>query len=222
MCLIQYNHRVLPHLWVKEALSQQHAIGHVLYDGLGGCEVFEPNLVPHFLSELYAHFLADTLGDGHCGHTTGLCAGYLLAFLAKACFNEVLGHLSGLSWACFADNDEHLIVAYCLKELLAELEDWKRFLLLLHGKVYVFNSIELNWWDKVVRGNHGLGRLWWRCQSFLLEFTDIFAVLGELRLLHSRLLECTVWQIGYLDWVQTHSSFRGLALQERCLLFVEL
>jgi hypothetical protein len=73
-----------------------------------------------------------------------------------------------------------LVVTDGLKELLAKLEDGQRFLLLLHGKIDVFDTIELNWWDVVVWDNHGLGRLLGGGLSFGLELPNVFAVLGEL------------------------------------------
>jgi hypothetical protein len=50
MSLIKDNDRVLPQLWIHQALSEKHAIRHVLNDCLGRRAIFKPNAVPNLLA----------------------------------------------------------------------------------------------------------------------------------------------------------------------------
>lgn len=45
--LVQHDESVLTHVWVDETLPLQHAVGHVLDDGLGAGAVLKSNGVPH-------------------------------------------------------------------------------------------------------------------------------------------------------------------------------
>jgi hypothetical protein len=82
--------------------------------------VFKSNGVAHQVAQLGAHFLGDTLGDGHGGHTTRLRAPDA-APLGEAIFVEVLRELRRLARTRLSHDHDHVVLPDDAHQLLADL-----------------------------------------------------------------------------------------------------
>lgn len=119
--LVDHERGVPAEVGLGEELAEQHAVGHVLEDGLVGGRVLEADGVAHLVADLDAHLVGDARGDGHGGDAAGLRAADLEPAAGVAGLVEVLRELGGLAGAGLADDDEDLVPLDGVEEALAPL-----------------------------------------------------------------------------------------------------
>ena len=72
MRLIDDKAGVARKVWLREELTQQHAIGHVLNNCLLAGTILESNAVSHLMTNSHIHFVGYTSGNGHGRDSPGL------------------------------------------------------------------------------------------------------------------------------------------------------
>mmetsp|Transcript_3805 Transcript_3805/g.8624 ORF Transcript_3805/g.8624 Transcript_3805/m.8624 type:complete len:547 (+) Transcript_3805:1499-3139(+) len=132
MSLIEDHHRVGGEVRLAQELAQQHAVGHVLeHRALGGA-VLEADRVADLVAELAPHLVGDALRDGHGSDAAWLRAADLHTAVGEPGLVKVLRDLRRLARARLADDDEALVLAHRLDNLLAVRIDGQRLAYLLH------------------------------------------------------------------------------------------
>ena len=114
---------VLCQIGFAEELAQQHAVGHVLDDGLLGRAVLESNAVADLVPELGVELVRHTCRHTHGSDATRLRAADLHALGGVAVLVQILRNLRRLARARLADDDEDLVIAHGLQKLLAVVVD---------------------------------------------------------------------------------------------------
>lgn len=127
MGLVHNHGRIRSEVRFVEELPEQHSVSHVLYNGILGGVVLEPNRVAYFLPQFDTHLFSHARCHAHGGYSSRLGTPHFPCFRV-ANLVQILRKLSGLPGSRLPYHYNYLVVPYQLEKLLPVLENWQGLL----------------------------------------------------------------------------------------------
>mmetsp|Transcript_50123 Transcript_50123/g.129239 ORF Transcript_50123/g.129239 Transcript_50123/m.129239 type:complete len:326 (-) Transcript_50123:29-1006(-) len=125
MRLVQDHNAATSQPVAASALSDEHAVRHVLQPRVAGGAVGEAHVEAHEASHLTTHLRGDTVGDADGGDSPRLRHRDHATGASNASLVQELWDLSGLTTASLADDHDHTVLPHRRKNLLAASPHWQ-------------------------------------------------------------------------------------------------
>src|SRR6202023_498224 len=134
MCFIKKDDRILFHIRIEEAFSQEHTICHVLDFCFRAGTVLKSNGISHLSSQSTSYLLSDAFCNRHCCNSTRLSTPDLPPS-CKSLLGKILSHLRSFATSCFSDYNKQLMLLHSFNNLRPKLKNRQVFPLLTKAEV---------------------------------------------------------------------------------------